>query len=197
MTNELILVVTSGMVGFVMGAAMMLLLRDRPGTRRNWESESGGPYSGSVSAEHAQTDKREATKQRGSGYTSATGGEAVVAMATTSRSSIPVAMLTLQTTERGRPKSWLLRQASTTTIGRFDDCDIAVDDNDVSRLHAQITHRTDAATAHEFTIFDYSSTNGTMINDQPISAVASLQDGDVIRIGNSSLMFRRIRKSDL
>ncbi|MBA3533588.1 MAG: FHA domain-containing protein [Ardenticatenales bacterium] len=190
MTNELILIFSAGAVGFLMGAAALLLLRERPGARRFWET-GGEAY---AVEDLGQTDKQEDTHdQRGlpTSFVEATTGR-TPPMHLTARSGSPVAMLTAEGGELGG-RSWLLRYAASTTIGRFDDCDIAVNDHGVSRLHAQITHRTDAATAHEFAIFDYSSMNGTMVNGQPINAVASLQDGDTIHIGNTRFIFHRVR----
>jgi hypothetical protein len=195
MTHELILVIASGAVGFILGAAMMVFLRQPPGLGRVWEPDSSrfGPY---PSEEFQRTDRQSRSDDTKANRFPLFDGHSdrarSVPLATTTRSRIPVAMLTAKNGERNG-QTWLLRQATSTTIGRFDDCDIAINDHGVSRLHAQITHRTDQATAHEFTIFDYSSTNGTMVNGQPINAVASLQDGDEVSIGNTSFIFQRVR----
>lgn len=195
MPSEWTLLLGGGIIGFLLALAIMLFLRERPGAGRTWEANAN-PYP--LSAEDlSRTDRQDssadthAQRKLPASFVSATGRNQP--MHVTSRSGAPVAMLTAQGgTQDGR--SWLLRYAASTTIGRFDDCDIAIDDHGVSRLHAQITHRTDAATAHEFAIFDYSSTNGTMVNGQPINAVASLQDGDVIDIGSTQFLFRRVRQ---
>jgi hypothetical protein len=197
MTHELILVAASGLVGFVLGTAFILFVRDRSGAGRAWEPENRRLTL--VEADDIyRTDKQERSDDtkdhRMPVRRSDSGSGRPSEWNVTARSRIPVAMLTAQNGGRNG-QTWLLRQAASTTIGRFDDCDIAINDNGVSRLHAQITHRVDAATAHEFTIFDYSSTNGTMVNGQPINAVASLQDGDRVQIGNSSFLFRRIRNA--
>lgn len=109
----------------------------------------------------------------------------------TTRSGAPVGMLMAET----MGKRWLLRSGESASIGRFDDNAIAIDDDEVSRLHAQISHRTDTGEVHEFTIFDYTSTNGTLVNGKPIRGVASLQDGDLIKIGNTELQFRRVKNT--
>lgn len=109
----------------------------------------------------------------------------------TTRSGAPVAMILAE--DIG--KRWLLRSGESASIGRFDDNMIAIDDDQVSRLHAQISHRTDTGEVHEFTIFDYTSTNGTLVNGKPIRGVASLQDGDIVKIGNTELRFRRVGKN--
>src|SRR5947207_6033447 len=57
-------------------------------------------------------------------------------------------------------------------IGRESDCDIAIDDQSVSRRHACVQPEEDG-----YTIFDLQSTNGTYINDQMITQ-SKLKDGD-------------------
>ncbi|MCB0076651.1 MAG: FHA domain-containing protein [Anaerolineales bacterium] len=110
-----------------------------------------------------------------------------------SRNRPPVAMLTaLHGEEQGR--SWLIRQGDTTTIGRLNDCDIIVSQANVSRLHAQVNHREGVSPSHEFTVFDYSSTNGTLVNEAPINTVASLKDGDEIGIGDQRFRFERVKR---
>lgn len=193
--QDIVLVAIGVAVGFVVGIVTMLILRERPPIRM-WDTTEAGrleieELSQTVKQEQSD-DTQDQRKLPERFIEAATGRSATAPLHDTNRGGVPVAMLTAQGgTLDGR--SWLLRYATSTTIGRFDDCDIAINDNGVSRLHAQITHRTDAATAHEFAIFDYSSTNGTMVNSQPINAVASLQDGDNIHIGNTQFLFRRVR----
>jgi len=102
-----------------------------------------------------------------------------------------VAMLTTQDgTQNG--SSWLLRYEAETTIGSVKDCDIVLEEHDISRFHAQIVHRIHVVTTHDFAIFDYSSTNNTKLNGQPVNGVASLKDGDNIQIGKAQFIFRRV-----
>jgi diguanylate cyclase (GGDEF)-like protein len=65
----------------------------------------------------------------------------------------------------------------TLVIGRERTCEICLEDNSVSRRHAEIR----AATGGHFLI-DLRSTNGTFINDRPATTYR-LSDGDYIRIG--------------
>lgn len=192
MSQELILILSAGTVGFLLGVAALLLLRERPGSNRIWDTaaERIPVEDMSQTDRQAQNEDTHDQRQLPSSFVEAATG--TYPLHHTARSGAPVAMLTAEGGELSG-RSWLLRYAASTTIGRFDDCDIAINDHGVSRLHAQITHRTDAATAHEFAIFDYSSTNGTMVNGQPINAVASLQDGDMIHIGSTQFVFRRVR----
>jgi hypothetical protein len=103
----------------------------------------------------------------------------------------PVAMLTAF---EGMYKgfSWTLNYSASNTIGRFNDCDIALNDHSISRLHAQITHNITASNSNQFALFDYSRRNQTLINGEPINAVASLRDGDQVKIGRMEFIFRRI-----
>lgn len=69
------------------------------------------------------------------------------------------------------------------TIGRSRQNDIVLSDSYVSRAHAQIRLR-----FGHYTIFDTSSQSGTFVNDVRIQE-HRLQTGDIIRIGNSSLVY--------
>ncbi|MEZ4704214.1 MAG: GGDEF domain-containing protein [Bdellovibrionota bacterium] len=64
------------------------------------------------------------------------------------------------------------------TVGRKTDCDIFVDDEDVSRNHALINIKSDG-----IYITDLGSTNGTLVNGEKITTHL-LQDGDRVQIGN-------------
>jgi hypothetical protein len=70
-------------------------------------------------------------------------------------------------------------------IGRLSGSDIEVQDTGASRRHAEIRRRGD-----DFVIADLGSTNGTLVNDSPVSE-QRLQDGDRITIGRSVFEFRR------
>ena len=70
-------------------------------------------------------------------------------------------------------------------IGRGQDSSFRLPDTGVSRRHLEI--RWDGQTA---TLSDLGSTNGTTVNGNPVQAPWQLSDGDVIRVGHSSLVFR-------
>jgi predicted component of type VI protein secretion system len=72
-----------------------------------------------------------------------------------------------------------------TTIGR-EGCDITVPDPEMSRRHAVI-RRLDGQVAIE----DVGSTNGTYVNGQRIAGVAPLREGDVVRLGNTTLRLQQ------
>lgn len=70
------------------------------------------------------------------------------------------------------------------TIGRLPECDVVVDDAGASRQHARI-ERTESG----FVLTDLGSTNGTMLNGEPIREHV-LEHGDRITIGETDLEFR-------
>ena len=65
------------------------------------------------------------------------------------------------------------------TIGRQDDADITIPHKSVSRQHARI-----APTPTGFEIEDLGSTNGTYVNDRPISDRTPLAHNDLLLIGD-------------
>ncbi|OBA79224.1 regulator [Mycobacterium sp. 1164966.3] len=73
---------------------------------------------------------------------------------------------------------------ATTRIGRLDDNDIVIaDDEDVSRHHAVVID-----TGAGFVIYDSRSTNGVEVGGQRIRGSANLADGDRIRVGGSEFV---------
>lgn len=73
----------------------------------------------------------------------------------------------------------------TVTIGRHDSNDIAIDNMAVSGKHARID-----TVATTFVLTDLESTNGTFVNEQPITT-HGLKNNDVILIGKHELIFDR------
>jgi hypothetical protein len=85
------------------------------------------------------------------------------------------AMLVLQRgSEAGL--AWPLERR-TMVIGRSPDCEIVLDDRQVSRLHARISWQGD-----HYEIEDLNSKNGTHLNGRDITGTQSLHDGDEIQI---------------
>ena len=70
-------------------------------------------------------------------------------------------------------------------IGRSSDCDIVVDDPNVSRRHAEVRRIGDG-----YSLVDLGSTNGTEVNGQRIRETA-LMNGDVIAVGTTRITFER------
>lgn len=69
-----------------------------------------------------------------------------------------------------------------TTLGRAKECTFSFDDESLSREHAIIMR---AAGTY---ILKDTSTNGTFINDQKLTSVAELKDGDRIQLGMGTFL---------
>jgi hypothetical protein len=83
----------------------------------------------------------------------------------------------------GSNRTYSLKQGGN-VVGRGQDADFRLPDTGVSRRHLEINW--DGQTAM---LADLGSTNGTTVNGQPVQTW-QLADGDVVRIGHSSLVFR-------
>ena len=70
------------------------------------------------------------------------------------------------------------------TIGRLDSLDIVLSDPGVSRKHAEVRREGD-----EWVVVDLSSTNGTIVNGQPVRR-HRLASGDRIEVGETTIEFR-------
>ena len=83
------------------------------------------------------------------------------------------------------------------TIGRSSQCDIFIDDSVVSTAHAVIekSQKPDSGAEFEYYIRDMGSTNGTHVNNQPVTH-QQLHHDDVIRIGWVSFKFIDETKAD-
>jgi DNA-binding response OmpR family regulator len=71
---------------------------------------------------------------------------------------------------------WALDKALT-TIGRWEDNDVVVDDRWVSRHHARVRR-----VGEQYTIEDLGSKNGTLVNGRRIAEPTILSDGDEIQV---------------
>lgn len=80
-----------------------------------------------------------------------------------------------------------IKQA-TTKLGRSSDCDIQIEEDSVSRFHAEIQKTPDG-----FTVVDCNSTNGVLVNDQRVSSVL-LKSGDRLQLG--ARIYRFLANSD-
>ena len=73
------------------------------------------------------------------------------------------------------------------SLGRSAECDIALEwDPEVSRLHAELLHIGD-----QWVLLDDDSSNGTFVGDDRVNARRRLTDGDVFRLGGTSIAFRQ------
>lgn len=86
------------------------------------------------------------------------------------------AMLVLQRgAESGR--RWPLDRNRAISIGRSEECDIALPDRQVSRFHARLSWQ-----GEQFVVEDLGSKNGTRVNGQEVKTPVGLNDGDEIQI---------------
>ncbi|WP_189061427.1 DUF3662 and FHA domain-containing protein [Longimycelium tulufanense] len=83
----------------------------------------------------------------------------------------------------GSNRTYQLQQGSN-VVGRGQDAHFRLPDTGVSRRHLEITWDGQSAM-----LADLGSTNGTTVNGQPMQTW-QLNEGDVIRIGHSTLVFR-------
>jgi pSer/pThr/pTyr-binding forkhead associated (FHA) protein len=71
------------------------------------------------------------------------------------------------------------------TIGRGTTADVVIPDRAVSRVHASV--RVDGQTV---VVEDLDSSNGTLVNGEPIVAARRLAPGDVVTVGSTELEVR-------
>lgn len=88
--------------------------------------------------------------------------------------------------EKFRGQVFTLEQ-DTISIGRRDEMDITLKDGSVSGHHADII-RTEQDGEVIFTLRDNNSTNGTRVNNQPITEQI-LKNSDLITFGNVEVLF--------
>ena len=70
-------------------------------------------------------------------------------------------------------------------IGRSRQCDVVLDDANVSRRHAEIRPTDDGA----WTVTDLGSTNGVQINGRPTRGAATISSGDHLTFGTAETTF--------
>lgn len=93
----------------------------------------------------------------------------------------------------GLPPAYLITDRSqyplrrgATIIGRTRQCHIALDDQYVTQVHAQVEQR-----GVLFLIRDLGGTNGTYVNGQRVQGEMALQPGDRVQLGRTTLVFAR------
>ncbi|MGZ8667566.1 MAG: FHA domain-containing protein, partial [Solirubrobacterales bacterium] len=69
------------------------------------------------------------------------------------------------------------------SIGRAESCDVTLEDEEISREHAEI-RRTGSG---DFEVADLGSRNGVFVNGRQISEPTSLKAGDELRVGETTL----------
>ena len=99
--------------------------------------------------------------------------------------SLPFAYLLVVTgDDRGHT---LTVDALPTVIGRAAEADLVIDDETVSRRHAQLT-----GDRGGLVLSDLGSSNGTTLNGNPMVGEVVLHDGDLIGFGSATIVVKRI-----
>lgn len=73
------------------------------------------------------------------------------------------------------------------TLGRLPECTVVLADPNVSRYHAEVR----PAAAGGFEVVDLGSTNGTKVNGMPLVGPRSLQPGDRVTLGATTVAFEQ------
>ena len=73
--------------------------------------------------------------------------------------------------------------SSSLVIGRSSKCDIQIDQESISRNHSKIVN-----TGKSILVRDLGSTNGTYVNDEPITE-RTLSNGDLLKVGRTILKY--------
>ncbi len=91
-------------------------------------------------------------------------------------------------------KTYPLETSSLISVGRDDQCSFQLVDDEVSRRHLQI--RFDPDKRVHFAV-DMRSANGVFINGARITGDRQLDEGDVIRIGQSEIRYTEDDVTDI
>ncbi len=70
------------------------------------------------------------------------------------------------------------------TLGRSRECDVVLDDGNISRAHAELRPR-----GGSWVLTDLGSTNGSSVNGRRIDAPTVVKPGDEIELGSSKMKF--------
>lgn len=80
---------------------------------------------------------------------------------------------------KGEMEQYEVMEQDAFVLGRGEDCDVVLDERQVSREHIRITHD---RTAGRFFIEDLESKNGTWVNGQQLKGRRELMDGDEVQL---------------
>lgn len=112
------------------------------------------------------------------------------------RMSAPEALAKIVWTDPNDNETYefVLTEGATASIGRSSSNDIQIAEQHVSRQHAVVTYRPELG---GFVINDLGSSNGTFVNDQPVTEPMSLMAGDMIRLYVPELKFAAVEEGDV
>jgi diguanylate cyclase (GGDEF)-like protein len=77
-----------------------------------------------------------------------------------------------------------LDRESAVVVGRSSKATIQIDQESISRNHAEVSLRDNA-----FAVRDLGSTNGTYVNDEHVDGYRQLRDGDLLKVGHTIFKF--------
>lgn len=77
-------------------------------------------------------------------------------------------------------------------IGRSSGCHIVLEDNMVSRRHAELTVTDDTVTVH-----DLGSVNGIYVNSERVRETRRLQDGDRLQVGQREFTLKSVSRDSV
>lgn len=77
--------------------------------------------------------------------------------------------------------------AGETVVGRDVRCSLRFNDSAVSRRHVKLERLNDSVFVE-----DLGSTNGTLLNGEPLTARTPLRDGDIVEVGGHCLQLRDV-----
>ena len=111
---------------------------------------------------------------------------AVAAARPDAPSGPPARLLVLDGGAAGLPSGRAIPLAADIVLGRAPDSDIQLDDRLVSARHARLFRRNG-----RWLLADLGSTNGTLLNDEPVDGERPVEYGDVVSIGSVRLKLAR------
>jgi hypothetical protein len=82
----------------------------------------------------------------------------------------------------GKEKNQRIPMKGSLTLGRSSSADFSVDDTLISRRHVTVSLRSEG-----LWVEDLQSSNGTFVNDQPVTST-SLNPGDILTMGDASFL---------
>lgn len=98
---------------------------------------------------------------------------------------LPIALfLVVGGTARG---ALVVVESVPSVIGRSRDADLTIDDDTVSRRHAELR-----GGREELEVEDLGSSNGTTLNGNDIVGVITLYDGDLLGLGSATLLVKTL-----
>src|SRR5262245_34927294 len=95
----------------------------------------------------------------------------------------PAALRVMNGPDEGK-RFEIAEEQAEVTIGRSPECDLPLNDQNISRRHCLIKKHW-----HGFSAQDLGSKNGVLVNNKKIEGAHNLKDGDEIQIGGVKLVF--------